>query len=202
MIDSLLGIPLDYDALRKLGMFIAGMAIYSIFVFKFYRFVARKDIFKLDLQKYNYARHPAMEKFVHLILYVLEYIILMPVLVFFWFTVLSALLAFLAESQTIDVILLSSVALVGSVRVTAYYNENLSQDLAKMLPFALLGVFLVNVSTFNFTESLSLIMELPLLWQMMLNYLLFVVALELVMRILHGIFSTGKASSDRTVRGE
>ena len=39
-----------YSALGPLALFAAGVAIYGILVFHFYRFLARKDILKLDLR--------------------------------------------------------------------------------------------------------------------------------------------------------
>ena len=50
-------------------------------------------------------------------------------------------------------ILVVSVSLVAAIRVTSYYNEQLSQDLAKMIPFALLGIFLVDATFFSVQEK-------------------------------------------------
>ncbi len=135
-----------YTILKPLILFIIGMVIYSIFVFKFYRFIARKEIFKLNLQQYNIESFAWLKKFLNVILYVVEYILLFPFITFFWFIVFSVLLSFLTREQTVQNILLVSITLVSSIRVSAYYNEDLSKDLAKMLPFALLGIFLIDIS--------------------------------------------------------
>jgi len=102
---------------------------------------------------------------------------------------MSVLLMFLAKSGNVANILLVSVALVAAVRATAYYNEDLSRDLAKMLPFALLGVFLVDISYFSFSNSIELVKQMPSFWKTMAYYLGFVIALEFVLRIGHGIVS-------------
>ena len=58
-----------YDILRPLALFVVSIVIYGVFVFHFYRFLARKDIFQLDLSKYNESGHPALRKTVSVIFY-------------------------------------------------------------------------------------------------------------------------------------
>jgi len=58
--------------------------------------------------------------------------------VFFWFMVLSLLMIMISKVPDLGQIFQISIALVSVIRITAYYNEDLSRDLAKMLPFALL----------------------------------------------------------------
>ncbi len=175
---------LAIDAIRPIGLFLLGMVIYSIFVFKFYRFVAKKDILKLDLAKYNYMIHPVMHKMMHFFIWLVAYIIVMPLLVFFWFIVLAVLIAFLSKSNDVNHILLVAMALVGSVRVCSYYSEDLSKDLAKMLPFALLGIYLVDISFFSFEKSIALLETIPHEIYSMLTYLAFVILLEFALRVI------------------
>ena len=155
-------------------MFILGVVAYSIFIFKFYRFIARKDIFKLNLKKYNQGNFGIIKKIFGLILYVVEYILLFPLFTVFWFITLTIFMTFLGKEQTIQNILLVSIVLVSAVRITAYYNEDLSRDLAKMLPFALLGVFMIDITYFSFNSSLSALLRLPALWKIIIYYLMFV----------------------------
>jgi len=58
-------------AWKPLLIFVIGMAIYGIFVFKFYRFVARRDVFHLNLGQYNKAEHPAIKRFLAGVFYVI-----------------------------------------------------------------------------------------------------------------------------------
>jgi len=39
-----------YLILKPLVIFVLGMVVYSIFIFKFYRFIAKKDVFELNLK--------------------------------------------------------------------------------------------------------------------------------------------------------
>ena len=81
------------------------------------------------------------------------------------------------------------MALVGAVRVAAYYNESLSQDLAKLLPFTLLGILLKDIGNFSFAFAWDTLSRLPEYWQTALVYLVFVIALEFFLRIIY-ILST------------
>jgi len=79
--------------------------------------------------------------------------------------------------------MLVSVALIGAIRVTAYYNEDLSKDLAKMMPFALLGVFLLDISYFNYKEAFEILLQYPSAWRTALYYLCTIIGLEFILRI-------------------
>lgn len=187
MITSSFSITEAIEILKPLVYFVIGMVIYSIFVFKFYRFLARKDIFKLNLAQYNTTSFGFLRKIFSILFYVIEYILLFPVFVFFWFGIISLLFAFLMKEPIIQNILLVSMALVAAVRVTAYYTEELSKDLAKMMPFALLGIFLVDAAYFSYSESLVIVKQIPSTWNILLYYLIFIILLEFILRITHGV---------------
>ncbi len=177
-------------ALRPLALATVGIAIYGIFVFNFYRFLARKDIFKLDLNKYNHTKRPVARKGFASMLYVLKFLIIFPAFVFFWFIVLAFLLSIMARNQSIDSILLAAMGVVGSIRICAYYNQTLSTDLAKILPFALLGIMLIDRTLVRFPDSSATLAEgVVEYWETMVYYMAAVVILELVMRILSGAYS-------------
>ncbi|MBU2634554.1 MAG: hypothetical protein KJ674_04905 [Nanoarchaeota archaeon] len=173
--------------LKPALIFILAMVVYSIFIFKFYKFIARKDIFELNLKKYNTSEHPFFKKLFGLIFYIIEFIIFFPIVASFWFIALTILLSFLAREQTIQNVLLVSVALVATIRITSYYSEDLSKDLAKMLPFALLGIVLIDISYFSPSYALEIIKQLPSVWKTIYYYLIFIVSLEFILRILYGI---------------
>ena len=162
---------------KPLIIFVIGVAIYSIFIFKFYRFLARKKIFELNIHEYDI--HIGLKKF----LYAVEYIILFPVVVFFWFIVMSLLLTIISVTQTIQNILFISVAFVSVVRVASYYNEKLSKDLAKLVPFALLALFLIDASYISWNNSIFMINQLPSVWRTLVYYLFFVIFLEAFLRL-------------------
>ena len=173
-----------YGLLSPILLYIAGMVVYALFIFKFYRFLARKNIFELELDKYNTLRFALFRKTLRAIIHFFKYVLFLPILVFFWFGGLTVLLVFLAKEQPIENILMLSITVVSSVRVTAYYTEELSRDLAKLLPFALLGVFIVDMSYFSFWNSINVLLKLPSLWKTLVYYLVFLIILELVLKLI------------------
>ncbi len=178
-----------FSLLAPLFLFVIGIAAYSIFIFHFYKFIARKDIFHLDLSVYNKAKLGLLRKLVSSLFYLLKYAILFPVFTFLWFLVMTVMLTLLSSEPVIENVLLVSIAVVSAVRVTAYYDESLSHDLAKMLPFALLGVFLVDSSLLAFDKSLPVILALPAKAELVAYYLAFVILLEFLLRFASTLLS-------------
>jgi len=172
------------------------MGIYAWFIFKFYRFVAKKDIFDKDIFGSDKDCRGFFSILFHGISYTLKYLIIFPILTFFWVIVLSSILAFLSKTDNMSNILLVSMALVGVIRIMAYYSEDLSKDLSKMLPFALLGVFLIDISYFSINDSINAILQLPSLWKVAAYYFVFIILLEFVLRI-GSLFSPEKSKKEK-----
>lgn len=172
-----------WDLLWPVSIYVLGMSAYAVFVFKFYRFVAARDMFQLDVSRYEGRSRGLARSILHVILYVFKYLVLFPVFAFFWFAVLTLILAFLSKGQTFPETLLIALATVAAIRVTSYFKEDLSRDLAKILPFAVLGIFLVDASFFSVTESLESLEVAGDYAESILYYLLFLIGLEFVLRI-------------------
>ena len=114
------------DLLSDVALYVVGMAVYAVFVFNFYRFLAAKDMFRVDLSRYEQSRFPLVRRVLHVFFYVLKYIILFPIFAFFWFAVLTLILALLSKERSFADTLLVALATVSAVRMTAYYKEELS----------------------------------------------------------------------------
>ena len=180
------GLDID-DALKLLwpaAFYILGMAIYGFFVFKFYRFIASRDMFELDLSKNEESRYPWVRDFFHLVLYGAKYIILFPVFAYFWFAALTLILTLLSKDRSFSDILLIAFATVSAIRLAAYYNEELSRDMAKILPFAVLAIFLIDASFFKIAESLEALKEANDHRESIFYYLLFLIAVEFALRLI------------------
>ena len=150
-----------FDLLSPVAIYILGMALYAVFVFKYYRFVAARDMFAVDLSKYAASRFRWMRIFLHIVMYVAKYLVLFPFFAFFWFAVLTLILTFLSKDRSFPDVLLMALVTISSIRVTAYYNEDLSRDLAKILPFAVLAIFLIDTSFFAISKSLDMLKGHP-----------------------------------------
>jgi len=175
---------------------IISVVIYSIFIWYFYRFISKRNIIKLDLSKYNKRRFGRLLKIFAFFFYVIEFIIVIPLLVIFWFATFSILLLFLAKEQSVSNILLIAISVVGAIRVTSYFNEDLSKDLAKMIPFTLLGVAIIAPGFFDFSSTLQKIAEIPSLLNNILIYGVFIIIIEAVFRLMRSVYSWIKPPQD------
>ncbi|MBN1175941.1 hypothetical protein JXA48_04830 [Candidatus Woesearchaeota archaeon] len=176
-----------FGELKPLILLTIGIFIYSFFIFKFYRFLADKDIIKRHWHKKYEWRESFLTTFMKGIFYTLEYLIIAPIAVFFWFFVLAGLLLLLS-SNTPSQIMLVSMAIIGAIRIAAHYNSDLSKDLAKMIPFAFLGVYVIDMHAIPLSELVTKGLEFLSMIDTMLFFLLFIVVLESILRIIHFIF--------------
>jgi hypothetical protein len=172
----------DFGLIFILAFFTTIIIMYSVFIFYFYRYLAKKNLIELNLNQYNHYDRSGLVKFFAVIFYIVEYIVVLPILTFFWFAFLSILILILAEGIEISTILLISAALVASVRVASYINESLSRDLAKMLPFTLLAIAITKPDFFDINSLFSRVSEIPSLFSNIPYYLIFIIALEIAMR--------------------
>ena len=189
------------DLLADVAVYVVGMAVYAVFVFNFYRFLAAKDMFQVDLSRYEQSRFRFVRRVLHIFFYVVKYIILFPIFAFFWFAVLTLILAFLSKDRSFADTLVVALATVSAIRVTAYYREDLSRDLAKILPFAVLAVFLIDASFFAVEQSLDSLREAEEYTENILYYLLFLVGLEFALRILSGVVAVVRRPGSRAAPG-
>ena len=189
------------DLLAPVAVYILGMAAYAFFIFKFYRFVASRDMFQMDLSRYEESRYKVVRGFLHIVMYVAKYLILFPAIAFFWFAVLTVILAFLSKEQPFSEVLLTALATVCAIRISAYYNEDLSKDLAKILPFAVLAIFLIDASFFSVRESSEVLKEARDHTAAIIYCLLFLVAMEFVLRVVMGGFAFLFAIKARIIGG-
>ena len=146
------------------------IAIYSIVIYHFYRYIARRDCFKASKRK-----HSKTVGF-------FKYIFLFPFVAFLFFMGFSLMLIFLTKNYEISQIMYTSFALVIAIRITAYYTEDLSRDVAKMLPFAILGVFLVDSSYFSTETVTTRLNALPDNVDYIIQFLFLIILVEWILR--------------------
>lgn len=166
-------------------MAIIAIAAYSGFVFMFYRLLAKRDLLTLDLKRYEDSMTGRIRVFFRSLLFVAQYVLLIPILIGFWTVVMATILTLLSDSSDHSRNAMIATSVVGAVRILAYWTEDLSRDVAKMLPFAVLGVFLVGSTSVNFSEFKALYSNLPELADAYLNSLILLSILETVLRVGH-----------------
>ena len=168
------------------------VAIYVIFIWKLHIFISTKNILRLNLNKYNKNNHPILAKIIAGFLYLLEYVIILPILIFFWFLIFAILLMFIASGMEPGSIILLAAITIAVLRVVAYipkYGESASAETAKVIPFTLLAIGLTEPLFFNSEEIIARISDLPQLFQGISPYIFFIVAIELILRSLTFIVS-------------
>ncbi len=178
-------LPAGYEVLVNLLFYTIIIFLFGMFVWKFYRFVAKRDILSINLFEYNKTEHPLWNKTVASFLYILEYIIIIPLLVIFWFTVLAVFFLLLSKSESADQILLISAAVVAAIRLASYYSNDLSKELSKMIPLTVLAIFLTQPNFFSINKMVDRFSQVPALANNILKYLVFIVVLEIFIR---GVF--------------
>jgi len=96
---------------------------------------------------------------------------------------------FLSKEMPTGVIFLISITVIGGTRITSYYKEDLAKDLGKLLPFALLGVFLTisslyaDTSNFFSLEDLQKrLLDIPLFLSKGIEFVIIIASFEILLR--------------------
>ena len=161
----------DLSLFTWLFSLIIMIAIYSIVIYHFYRYIARRDVFKPSERKHSKA------------IGFVKYFFLFPFVAFLFFVGFSLMLIFLTRSYSILDVLYIAFAIIVAIRITAYYTEDLSKDVAKMLPFAILGIFLVDSSYFSMETVTERLNALPDSINAIIQFLILIILVEWILRI-------------------
>ncbi|MEK6847838.1 MAG: hypothetical protein AABX50_01800 [Nanoarchaeota archaeon] len=181
-------LPPFFQSFINLFFLAALIFIYAVFIWNLHKFISTKNILNLNLNQYNKAEHPIIAKIVASGLYLLEYIVIMPLLIFFWFSLFGLFMIIFTDLQ-IDFILLISAVIVAAIRMVAHYKEPVAREVAKLLPLNLLAISLLVPGFFSFERILGNINQIPGFFSVILYYLLFIVVLETVLRVFELTFS-------------
>jgi len=177
----------------ELLVFSVGIFLYAAFVWFFYKNLAKRDIFELNLSKYDMpeVKWRRVKKAGSTFLYILKYGIVFPFYVVFWFVILSIFLFVMAKDIDVRQIALISMALVSTVRITSYFKEELSHDLAKLFPLALLVIAVTERNFFSWNLLMNRLEAFPSLGWEILQFLTFSILLEWTLRILYSMKVAG-----------
>ncbi len=173
-------------------MFAILISIYALFSFYFYKFVAKRKIIDLNLNQYNTQKAGFLYTLFVGIFFIVEYLILMPIFIFFWFACFSILLLVVSKNTSITTILLISGSLIGSIRICSYFNEDLSRDIAKIVPLTILTFFLIGENFFNFEIILNRFSQIPGFFPIIAPYIIFILLLEVILLVVSSFFEACK----------
>lgn len=171
--------------LFNLGIYVAGMVLYAVVIWFFYRNLAKKEIFwgKIEQPKQGFFKF--LSGIWGFFRYLIKSLIIFPLITFIWFLILGGFLLFLSKSQDVAHILLMSMSIIAAARVTAYFNEDLAKDVAKLVPFGLLGVFIVDPGYFSMSATILKFQSIPTFIHLILQYMIAIVLLEFILRSWH-----------------
>tara|TARA_B100001778_G_scaffold309230_1_gene290545 strand:+ start:1016 stop:1792 length:777 start_codon:yes stop_codon:yes gene_type:complete len=176
------------ESYPTLGAIVA-ISVYSVFVFIFYRALAKRDLITLNLNHYSDNLSGRVRKYARTILFVLQYIVVVPVLITFWTLVLAIILTLLSPDADHSRNALIATSVVGAVRILSYWTEDLSRDVAKMLPFGVLGVFLVGDAQVQISEIKELFSGLNEIATSFISSLFLIAVLESILRSLSAMIN-------------
>lgn len=159
-----------------------------IVIWKFYTIISKKNMFKLNLNKFSKPNNSPQERVLGWLLYFLEYIIIIPFFIFFWFALLTFFLLILTEIKVATILIIAAI-FISAIRMTAYYKEDLSKELAIMLTLDLLVFAILTQGVFSIERIIGNLSQLPVFAGEIFIYLLFIVFLEIILRILDFAFS-------------
>jgi hypothetical protein len=176
--------PTFTELMPAVVMLVVSIAVYSFLIYNFYKLVAKRDVFEVSMEKYRRKEPGFLSWAVNKVLSVFKYGVIFPFVVFLWFGGFGILLFLLAKNIDTAQILLISATFVASIRLLSYYSEELSRDLAKMIPFALLAVAIIDPSFFSLEIFWERLGTIWLFIPQLIAYSAFVISLEWVLRIL------------------
>ena len=142
--DDLMEEPIDFFQAEGRGvelmLFIAGIGVYSIFVWYFYRIISKRDL----IPRFYLDDDGNIQSRTKLGAYTAIYVVLFPIIIFIWFTVLGFFIFIVGRDFPMNIALFISLAVIGVVRILSYYREDAAKEVGKMIPYALLAFFLTS----------------------------------------------------------
>lgn len=122
--------------------------------------------------------------------YWLKYLTIFPAMTFVWFILFVFFLKLITQAFTLEEIMTFGIVFISAIRAASYIHRKMAEDMAKLLPLAVLVLFFQNPNFIAIKLSLiditSFISILPSFWK----YLMFIIGLEFFLKLLHFIFIT------------
>jgi hypothetical protein len=137
-------------------LFIIGIAIYSLFVWHFYRFISKRDLFPKLFYVFSERKEENLS-IAKRIGFGSAYVVAFPFMIFIWFTVLAFFVFLISQEMPFEIAIFVSMAIIGVVRILSYYREEAAKEVAKMIPYAILSFLLTSAAVYAspnfFTEK-------------------------------------------------
>jgi hypothetical protein len=190
------GMPSGTQKIINLLLVVILVVIYAILIWKFYRWISKREILKLSVWIKSRTSSPGGSKFLGGIFYLIENLVFLPVIIFLWFLFVTIFLIFLTQGMEVGTVLTLSAIIITAIRMSSYYKEEVARELAKMLPLTLLAVALTQHGTFNFSEIIRNISLIPNYISEIWIYFIFIFVVEFILTLFDLIFRYFRVSED------
>lgn len=167
------------------------LAIFIMWYF-YHKQLTKKNLFEIPKIDSN----SKFVNFINRLVYFSKYLLIFPIYSFIWFLIFSFLLVMIAKARPIGEIMFFGIVIVSVTRIAAYVSPKLAEDMAKLLPWALIIVFLtdptsitiesIQISFNNFVQEISNVAK----------YLIFIAFIEWSLRIGNWMIGSDKKKDD------
>ncbi|RLF34828.1 MAG: hypothetical protein DRM99_05795 [Thermoplasmata archaeon] len=181
------------NELMYLLVLILVISIGMLIIWYLYKKLARRDMFKLNLRGEDGEEISIGKELWCTATYLFKYIILFPLFVILMFFVISLAFMFMSSGLDLSSVFFFSIAIICVVRLLAYIKEDTAQEIAKMIPFALVLSLLLN-PTLSQGYSFPSLEELELASSGIWQYFIFVFVFEIGLRVIYRITRVFKKS--------
>lgn len=186
--DKLIRDITEQASFYDLIIFSISMVIYAVFIFHFYRFIARRGIFSFDVEKRILGgKYKASGEKISATPRVAAFIgtkfVIFPFVIFGWFVTYSFFILLMSQDTPPERIFFISAILIIAIRITSYYSEDLSKDLAKTIPFSILGIFLFDQTFFTLEDVQRNLLQLPEFAVHIGAFLVLAISIEIILSI-------------------
>jgi len=181
-------IPLNIDwelatrVFQAVGFYTLGFTLYAGTIFFFYKHVSRRLLIE-----YRTPKVDGWQRVFANVFYDLKYLLLSPLILLVWAVIIASMVFLLGKGLTTEQALFAAIALLATVRITAYFNEDLATDVAKLVPLSLLGIMALDTRAIDLERFWEKVQTLPEMIAPAVYAFVFVVLLELVLRVWYAI---------------
>lgn len=169
-----------------------GILAFSYFIWKSGKVLSKREVFT---SKHKYTSEgteiSARRK---RIIYALKYVLLFPVILYGWVVICFFFMYALNTSLSFGTLTLIMVGIISASRIAAHWNESLSEDIMKFLPFNLLFTLLIN-PVLDTSKILSSLEHFPVILLELTIFIGFTAILEGILKLIYFFVSKSRHPS-------
>lgn len=176
-------LPFDLGSFILLVYFTIIAINYVFYITHYHKFLSKKNFLGLDLYKNELVDHPFFSKLFSIIFYIIEYLLVLPIVTIIWFYFFASFLFVLTDLGVINTLAVSAL-MVATARVLAFVDENKSAHFTQVTAIAFFVMFFIGpIHTDSYGSFIERLLQLPFLYNYILYFLIFIISVELFLKI-------------------